>query len=74
MVSVFNQFLSEIKDFCLEFYLIVHICCSGRLDKKLRSDSIFGSTYLVLRVVLHTWLVYGVFFQLNNDDRLSVIR
>lgn len=59
---------------CLLEEIPTAILAYGRLNKKLRSDYIFGFTYFILRVALHSFLLYGVFFQLHNDERLSVIR
>mmetsp|Transcript_13554 Transcript_13554/g.28876 ORF Transcript_13554/g.28876 Transcript_13554/m.28876 type:complete len:105 (-) Transcript_13554:620-934(-) len=59
---------------CLLEEIPTALLAYGHLKKSLRSDSFFGFTYFLLRVCLHSWLVYSVCFQLKDDERLSVVR
>mmetsp|Transcript_51604 Transcript_51604/g.121098 ORF Transcript_51604/g.121098 Transcript_51604/m.121098 type:complete len:236 (+) Transcript_51604:93-800(+) len=58
---------------CLE-ELPTFILALGSINKDWRSDFWFGSTFFVLRICLHSFLVWQVFTADSTDPRLGVVK
>jgi len=69
-----NRNVSVLFSICLLEELPTLIMALGRLHKGLRSDLWFGITYGILRVGMHTLLVYNTVTYSGTDDRIYVIQ
>lgn len=69
-----TRHVSVLFSICLLEEIPTLIMALGRVHKSLRSDMLFGLTYGLLRVGLHTILVYNTVTYSGGDDRIYVIQ